>query len=273
MASQCQHNLPAVLQEETQSEYDQKFGIFIKQVEDISQYPHIHGKDQIRIYVDGVFDMFHFGHAMFIMKVKNLFPNTYVIAGVAAGSTTLELKGQTVMTEAERCESVRMCRYVDLVICPAPWVVTQEFLKLHRIDFVANEGDPYPMGDIPDIYKPLKDSGKFIAIPRSPGVSTSGFITRIIYYYDLYLQRNLERGYSRHDLNITFLKEKQLEVRKHVEGVQKTIYEYGEAFLQHFYKPISDKISSFVSPDTSPVHLTRFSDDEGEDAPSTSNSN
>ena len=52
---------------------------------------------------------------------------------VAAGPTTLELKGQTVMTEEERCESVRQCRYVDEVICPAPWCISMEFLKEHNV--------------------------------------------------------------------------------------------------------------------------------------------
>ena len=54
---------------------------------------------------------------------------------VAAGSTTLEFKGQTVMTEEERCESVRQCRYVDEVICPAPWCITMEFLKEHNVSY------------------------------------------------------------------------------------------------------------------------------------------
>ena len=39
------------------------------------------GKEQIRIYVDGVFDLFHFGHIRYILQAKNMFPNTYIIAG------------------------------------------------------------------------------------------------------------------------------------------------------------------------------------------------
>ena len=41
----------------------------------------IAGKEQIRIWVDGVFDLFHFGHIRYILQAKNMFPNTYVIAG------------------------------------------------------------------------------------------------------------------------------------------------------------------------------------------------
>ena len=49
----------------------------------------ITGKDQVRVYVDGVFDMFHFGHARYIMQAKNMFPNTYVIAGGKKNSCRL----------------------------------------------------------------------------------------------------------------------------------------------------------------------------------------
>lgn len=68
----------------------------------------------------------------------SLYTQTTEMFAVAAGSTTLELKGQTVMTEEERCESVRQCRYVDEVICPAPWCVSLEFLKEHNVSRSQN---------------------------------------------------------------------------------------------------------------------------------------
>lgn len=45
------------------------------------------------------------------------------VGAVCNDALTHSKKGKTVMTEAERYEALRHCRYVDEIITDAPWVV------------------------------------------------------------------------------------------------------------------------------------------------------
>lgn len=113
-------------------------------------------------------------------QAKKAFPEVYLIVGVTGDEETHLRKGLTVLSGAERAETLRHCKWVDEVIPNCPWVVTPEFLAEHQIDYVAHDDLPYQAAEGDDIYAPIKAQGKFLVTQRTEGVSTTGIITRYV---------------------------------------------------------------------------------------------
>uniref|UniRef100_A0A2S2QC24 choline-phosphate cytidylyltransferase n=1 Tax=Sipha flava TaxID=143950 RepID=A0A2S2QC24_9HEMI len=208
---------------------------------------------KIRVYADGVYDMFHQGHARQLMQAKTVFQNVYLIVGVCSDSMTHAMKGKTVMTDDERYEAVRHCRYVDEVLKDAPWEIDDQFLIDNKIDFVAHDDIPYINESGEDVYKGLKEKGMFVGTQRTEGVSTSDVISRIVRDYDMYVRRNLQRGYSAKDLNVSYLKEKKFKLQNKMEElkdrskrVMGTIGEKRVDMLQRWEEKSRDFIVSFL---------------------------
>lgn len=131
-----------------------------------------------------------------------------------------KMKGRTVCNEEERYTAVRHCRYVDEVLRDAPWEYTDAFLQKHKIDFVAHDDIPYPSENSEDIYEPLKKKGMFIATQRTEAISTSDLVARVVRDYDTFARRNLGRGYSAKDLNLSYLEEQKLKFINKVDEVK-----------------------------------------------------
>lgn len=177
-------------------------------------------------------------------QAKNAFPNSYLIVGVTGDNETHRRKGLTVLSARERAETVRHCRWVDEVIEDCPWIVTPAFLAKHKIDFVAHDDIPYGAAEGDDIYKPIKEAGQFLVTQRTEGVSTTGIITKIVRDYEQYISRQLKRGTSRQELNISWLKKNELDIKRHVRDLGENIRHN----WQQTGRELSNEFRSFFQP-------------------------
>ena len=205
-----------------------------------------------RVYCDGVFDLFHLAHMRMFEQAKRALggvDKVHLIAGVCSDELVHQFKGKTVMDHKLRCESVRHCRWVDEVLPDAPWVLTDGYLQAHGIDFVAHDALPYKdttgtAASATDVYFHIKQRGMFLETQRTEGLSTSDVIVHIIRDYDEYVIRNLDRGYSKEELNVgaswqvrARFHQKQREFRRSLErmkGEQRRAEDAAIAFIREF---------------------------------------
>jgi choline-phosphate cytidylyltransferase len=136
----------------------------------------------VRVYADGVFDLFHIGHMRQLQQAKTAFPDVYLIVGVTGDKETHRRKGLTVLSAKERAESVRHCKWVDEVVEDCPWIIADapEFIEKYKIDYVAHDDIPYGADEGDDIYAPIKEKGMFLVTQRTEGLSTTGIITKSV---------------------------------------------------------------------------------------------
>lgn len=151
----------------------------------------------VRVYTDGIFDLFHFGHSQYFKKIRDLYGSestVTLIVGISSDSDTEKYKGhRPIMTHHERSQVVKDCRYVDQIVENAPWEIDDTFLNHHRIDWVVHEDVPYVLGasNGNDVYARVKELGKFQHMGRTPSISTSDIKKRILHQADT-IQKNLE---------------------------------------------------------------------------------
>ena len=129
----------------------------------------------IRVYVDMVADLFHTGHINFLKQSKS--KGDYLIVGIHSDKDVASYKRMPVIDENNRCKMVKSCRYVDEVIKDAPLVITEEFIKKNKIDFVVHGDDIN--NKFMDFYKVPMKMGIMKYVPYTRGISTSQIIKRI----------------------------------------------------------------------------------------------
>lgn len=137
---------------------------------------------EIRIFMDGAFDLLHYGHMNAFRLAKS--QGTHLIVGVNSDASITQCKGPPLMSDPERLAMVKQCKFVDEVVEDCPYVMSREYVEWiiqeYRVDYVVHGSDPCYTLDGQDVYATAKESGKFRTIPRTEGVSTSDILGRIL---------------------------------------------------------------------------------------------
>lgn len=136
----------------------------------------------VRVYMDGCFDMMHYGHANALRQAKAL--GDELVVGLIPDKEILRCKGPPVMNDEERYTLVEAVKWVDEIIRDVPYDLSPEFIQdlftKHRIDYIVHGDDPCLLPDGTDAYAHAKKLGRYIMVKRTEGISTTDIVGRML---------------------------------------------------------------------------------------------
>ena len=131
-----------------------------------------------RVYVDGCFDLCHFGHYNFIRQASELGDELY--AGVHNDEEILKNKGPVVFTLEERMTMIEACKWVTKAIPNSPYDVSVDWLDKFHCDCNVHGDDLALNADGVDCHEPVIKAGRFETVPRTKAISTTNLIGRML---------------------------------------------------------------------------------------------
>ena len=131
-----------------------------------------------RIYIDGIFDLFHRGHVDILRKAKEFRKNTQLIVGIISDEDATSYKRIPVYNQDDRYTIISSIKYVDEVIFNSPLTLTKDFIQKHKIDIVLHSfADQKDLEKQKEFYEEIKDI--FYVIPYNPNISTTNIIHKL----------------------------------------------------------------------------------------------
>uniref|UniRef100_A0A2N9F5G2 ethanolamine-phosphate cytidylyltransferase n=1 Tax=Fagus sylvatica TaxID=28930 RepID=A0A2N9F5G2_FAGSY len=140
-------------------------------------------KKAIRVYMDGCFDMMHYGHCNALRQARAL--GDQLVVGVVSDPEIIANKGPPVTPLKERMIMVNAVKWVDEVIPDAPYAITEDFMKKlfdeYNIDYIIHGDDPCVLPDGTDAYALAKKAGRYKQIKRTEGVSSTDIVVGTLF--------------------------------------------------------------------------------------------
>ncbi|KAF2969596.1 hypothetical protein GQX73_g3969 [Xylaria multiplex] len=144
-----------------------------------------------RIWLDGCWDFFHHGHAGAMLQARQLGSELYV--GVHSDEDILKNKGPTVMDLDERLAAVDACRWVTKSVPDAPYVTELPFIGQYNCKYVVHGDDITSDSNGEDCYRFVKQAGRFKVVKRTPSISTTDLVGRMLLCTKTHFITSLER--------------------------------------------------------------------------------
>lgn len=151
----------------------------------------------VRVYCDGVFDLFHRGHRKHLQTIKYLYPDVVLIVGVLSDKDTTDYKRVPGQSESVRYYFIKNCKYVDEIVTQAPEIVTEQFMDTYHIDLVVHAfSDDADFKKQEHFFKVPISLGKFKRLEYNTGISTSQIINS-----DLWKKYQFDKSDKRGKIN------------------------------------------------------------------------
>lgn len=135
-------------------------------------------KKPVRVYMDGCFDMMHYGHCNALRQARAL--GDQLVVGLVSDAEIIANKGPPVTPLHERMIMVNAVKWVDDVITDAPYAITEDFMKKlfdeYNIDYIIHGDDPCVLPDGTDAYALAKKAGRYKQIKRTEGISSTDIV-------------------------------------------------------------------------------------------------
>ncbi|CAH8607417.1 unnamed protein product [Schistosoma margrebowiei] len=132
----------------------------------------------IRVWVDGCFDLVHFGHANALRQAKSL--GDQLIVGIHSDKEITKHKGPPVFYEKERYRLIRAMKWVDEVVEDAPYFTYVKTLEKYSCDFCVHGDDLVVSNDGSDPYAEVKATNRYKEVKRTEGISTTALVSRML---------------------------------------------------------------------------------------------
>ncbi|KAF6224094.1 hypothetical protein HO133_010668 [Letharia lupina] len=131
-----------------------------------------------RIWVDGCFDFAHHGHAGAMLQARRL--GKELLVGIHSDEEIMDNKGPTVMTLKERVAAVDACRWSTKSVPYAPYVTSLPWISHYGCQYVVHGDDITSDSSGEDCYRYVKAAGRFLVVKRTPGISTTDLVGRML---------------------------------------------------------------------------------------------